>query len=108
MADVNDLHYLDRIALPWRAALESVTGPLDPFDAHTHLGDNDPDEFSQTVQQLLQGLGAADARATTFASAEPDGYGHANDQIIADANASDGVLVPYARLDPAADPVAEA
>lgn len=108
MAETDEMHYLDRIALPWRSALESVTGPLDPFDAHTHLGENDPDEFSQTAEQLLQGLGAAGARATTFASAEPDGYGPANDRIIADAIASDGVLVPYARLDPAAEPLAEA
>ena len=105
---MSELHYLDETALPWRGALESVTGPLEPFDAHTHMGQNDPDGFSQTVEQLLAGLGAAGARATSFASAEPDGYPAANDRIIADCLGTDGVLVPYVRLDPSTDPIAEA
>ncbi len=39
---------------------------------------------------------------------EPDGYAPANDAVIEHARRSEGRLVPYCRLDPAADPLAEA
>ena len=108
MSHSSELHYLDRIAQPWRESLESVTGPLNPFDAHTHMGNNDPDGFSQTVEQLLSSLSAAGARATSFASAEPDGYPSANDKVISECLATGGLLIPYVLVDPGAEPLNEA
>src|SRR5918999_1227179 len=57
MLDVDTLlrPYLDRLA-------EDVGG-LALYDAHTHVGANDPDGFTQTPEQLLRALGAAGARA---------------------------------------------
>jgi predicted TIM-barrel fold metal-dependent hydrolase len=78
------------------------------FDAHTHTGANDPDGSSCTVDQLLAMLEPLDARAVVFTTQEPDGYPEANDRVIAEAAASGGRLVPFCRLDPAVDPVAEA
>lgn len=79
------------------------------FDAHTHTGQNDPDGFKATPQQLLAALDlAGHARALVFPSQEPAGYPPANDRVLAEAAASDGRLVALARLDPHADALAEA
>jgi hypothetical protein len=59
-------------------------------------------------QELLAEVRAADARACVFPLHEPDGYGAANAAVLAAAAASDGRLVAFARLDPHADPLAEA
>lgn len=93
---------------PWLKALEAATGPLSPFDAHTHVGQHDPDGFRQTTAELRQGLDRIGARAACFAMCEPDGYPAANDRVIRECEASDGQLVPYCRLDPRVDPIAEA
>ena len=90
------------------AARERVPG-IELFDAHTHIGANDPDGFTCTREELLKGLAhAGDARSAVFPMHEPDGYSEANDMVIAAAADSDGVLTPYCRLDPHADPLAEA
>src|SRR2546421_598848 len=63
----------------------------------------------QTVDELLEALARARARgAVVFTMHEPDGYRAANDRVLAEAAASEGRLVPYCRLDPRDDPVAEA
>ena len=41
-----------------------------------------------------------DARAVVFPLAEPGSYREANDRILATANAADGRLVPFCRVDP--------
>ncbi len=86
---------------PWlELMLEQVPG-LELFDAHTHLGQNDPDGMSQTPEQLLAMLAAADARgAFVFPMHEPDGYPPANDMVIEAARQSDGLLVPFCRVKP--------
>jgi predicted TIM-barrel fold metal-dependent hydrolase len=78
------------------------------FDAHTHIGFNDPDGAKCTADELLALLAPVGARAVVFPMQEPDGYVEANDQVLAAASASDGQLVPFCRLDPRADPVGEA
>src|SRR5947209_6559323 len=79
------------------------------FDAHTHIGFNDPDGFRASAQDILAGLDAAGhRRALVFSSMEPDGYREANDRVIADAAASGGRLQALCRLNPHDDPVAEA
>jgi len=81
--------------------------PINLFDAHTHIGVNDPDTFKCTAQQLLAILEPTRSRAVAFAMHEPDGYPPANDQVLAAADASEGRLVAFARVDPRSDPVAE-
>ena len=88
-------------------ARDEVPG-VEVFDAHTHLGHNDPDGFHCTGAELLELLGRADARGVVFPMHEPDGYASANDMVIAESEASDGRLVPFCRLDPADAPLAEA
>ena len=54
----------DARARPWLDALLDEVGRLDLFDAHTHIGRNDPDGFRQEPEQLL----AASAGAAPAAS----------------------------------------
>jgi predicted TIM-barrel fold metal-dependent hydrolase len=80
------------------------------FDAHTHIGHNDPDGRTATAPEILAGLDqAGHRRALVFAMHEPDGYAPANDRVLRDAAASGGRLVPLARVSPHhEDAVAEA
>jgi uncharacterized protein len=96
--------YADDLLMPWVEALPE----FDYFDAHTHTGANDPDGFGITAEQLLEALGLVNARAVFFTMHEPDGYTDANDRVLAEAEASDGRLVPFCRVDPNADGAAEA
>ena len=96
--------YADHLLLPWVEALPS----FDYFDAHTHTGENDPDGFGATAAELLDALSLVDARAVVFTMHEPSGYRDANDRVIAEAEASQGRLVPFCRVDPNADAVREA
>ncbi len=93
---------------PWLTALRDQLPGLELFDAHTHIGANDPDGFRCSAEELLEGLAGAEARGAVFPMHEPDGYPPANDMIIEEAGRSDGRLVPYCRLDPRADPLGEA
>jgi predicted TIM-barrel fold metal-dependent hydrolase len=83
------------------AATAAPHGDLDWFDAHTHIGQNDPDGVTGTAEELLAGLdGAGHRRALTFAMHEPSGYRDANDAILAACAASDGRLLPLGRIAP--------
>jgi hypothetical protein len=94
---------------PWaEIVLDQVPG-LEVFDAHTHLGQNDPDGMSQRPEELMAVLESAHARgAFVFPMHEPDGYPPANDAVLEAARESDGLLVPFCRVNPHDDPVAEA
>jgi len=105
---VADQDRIEEIIKPWIHALQEATGPLTPFDAHTHFGQNDPDLYRQTPAELVNGLDRIGARAAVFPMAETDGYREANDAVIEAAREADGLLVPYCRLDPRAEPMAEA
>jgi uncharacterized protein len=92
------------------SALRPAEGPV--VDAHTHLG---VDEDGQSLQPeaLIQYLdeAAPGARACAFPFHDPDrtpSYRRPNDRVLAWARDSGGRIVPYCRLDPADDPVAEA
>jgi predicted TIM-barrel fold metal-dependent hydrolase len=80
------------------------------LDAHTHTGSSDPDGVTATAEELLGGMDQAGIeQAIVFTTAEPDGYPPANDRVLAEAAASDGRLIPFARIDPnAGDPLPEA
>src|SRR3954452_5234296 len=91
---------IDVINRPFWEHLNALHGPFDLFDVHTHIGANDPDGFKQTPEELLGVLSGVGARAAVFAMHEPDGYPRANDVALAAAEASDGRLYAFARIDP--------
>ncbi|MEO6857398.1 MAG: amidohydrolase family protein [Solirubrobacteraceae bacterium] len=94
---------------PWFEVISDQVPGLELFDAHTHLGQNDPDGMSQTPEQLVETLRSAGARgAFVFPMHEPDGYPPANDMVISAAAQSDGLLTPFCRVKPGSDAVAEA
>ena len=100
---------LAAVMKPWaEIVLDQVPG-VELFDAHTHLGENDPDGMRQSASELIAGLEAANARgAFVFPMHELDGYGPANDMVIEAARRSDGLLLPFCRVNPHDDPIAEA
>lgn len=82
---------------------------LELFDAHTHLGEHDPDGMRQSPEELLEALSRARARgAFVFPMHEPDGYPPANDMVIEAAGSSGGLLVPFCRVNPHEGALAEA
>jgi predicted TIM-barrel fold metal-dependent hydrolase len=94
---------------PWFAVVRDQVPGLELFDAHTHLGSNDPDGMSQTPEQLLSMLRSAEARgAFVFPMHEPDGYPSANDMVISVAAEAEGMLTPFCRVKPGVDAVDEA
>jgi uncharacterized protein len=99
---------VDAIMRPWWERLRADFGELALFDAHTHIGQDDPDGVRQTAPELLAVLGKADARGVVFPLHEPAGYPPANDRVMAAAAESGGRLVAFCRVDPRADAVAEA
>src|SRR5919204_1248876 len=99
---VADLAGVARSELPARTVL---------FDAHTHLG-NDIDGMIGDFEELTQLLGAyAFAGAFTFCLDEVDrdpAFRDANDRTLAFAARSDGLLIPFVRLDLESGPLDEA
>lgn len=88
--------------------LDQIPG-VELFDAHTHLGQNDPDGMSQRPDELLAGLELAQAKgAFVFPMHEPDGYRRANAMVLEAARNSAGAMVPFCRVNPHEDAVAEA
>ena len=94
--------------LPWLERLREEVPGIEPLDAHTHIGFNDPDGYSCSRAELIGSLERIDARAFVFPMHEPGGYSAANDMVIEEAEASDGRLFPFARLNPHDDALAEA
>ncbi|MEA2170253.1 MAG: uncharacterized protein QOF76_3553 [Solirubrobacteraceae bacterium] len=84
------------------ARLRADHADLALFDAHTHVGRNDPDGYKQTPAELIDGLTPIDARALTFPMHEPGGYddGVYNDEAIAAAAGSDDRVFALCRVDP--------
>ena len=101
--------YADDLLMPWFEQTMRLLPPVELFDAHTHIGVNDPDGFRCTAEELLATLTPAGSRAVVFPMQEPDGYAAANDHVLAAAAGSGDRLVAFCRVDPLAtdDPVAE-
>jgi uncharacterized protein len=99
--------YSDDLLNPWSEQTIGLLPPVTLFDAHTHIGVNDPDGFKCTGSELLETLAPTGSRAVVFPMHEPGGYPPANDHVIAKAAESGGRLVAFCRVDPRADPVAE-
>jgi uncharacterized protein len=83
---------------------------VEVIDAHTHLG-LDEDGRSLTLEQLLSLLDDAGARrACVFPLHDPErrpAYSLPNDRVLEWAAESGGRLIPFCRLDPSEDPLAE-
>jgi predicted TIM-barrel fold metal-dependent hydrolase len=81
------------------------------FDAHVHVG-RDIDGMVAPYEDLAAFLGRWDVkRAFAFCMDEPDrepAFRAANDRTLAAAARSEGLLVPFVRLDLAAGPIDEA
>jgi uncharacterized protein len=91
---------VDGIMSPWWDRLEADFGTLDLFDAHTHIGADDPDGVRQTAGELMTALERAGARGVVFPMHEPDGYPAANDHVLEAAAGSGGRLVAFCRVNP--------
>ena len=99
---------VEAILRPYFDRLSDDVGGIELFDAHTHIGANDPDGFRQTPEELIAVLDGAGARGVVFPMHEPGGYRGPNDVAIRAAEESGGKLVAYCRVDPRDDPVREA
>ena len=99
---------IDVTMRPWLERIVQDTGPLDLYDAHTHVGSNDPDGYTQTPAELLEALDSAGARGVVFAMHEPDGYAAANDAVLAAAAERPEQLVAFCRVSPHEGALAEA
>jgi predicted TIM-barrel fold metal-dependent hydrolase len=81
------------------------------FDAHVHVG-RDIDGMVAPLDELSAFLGRWGVeRAIAFCMDEPDrepAFRAANDRTLAAARRSDGLLVPFVRLDLAQEPIEEA
>jgi hypothetical protein len=99
--------YADDKLAPFWEQTRGLLPPAPLFDAHTHIGVDDPDGFTCTADELLDALAPTGSRAVVFPMHEPAGYPPANDHVIATALEHDDVLVPFCRIDPRAGPAAE-
>jgi len=97
--------YADHLVRPWLDSILDRLPGAEVFDAHTHIGQHDPSGFTALLDELLEALGAADARAAVFPLAEPDGYGEANRACLEAAAEHADRLVAFLRLTPG-DPAA--
>jgi predicted TIM-barrel fold metal-dependent hydrolase len=71
------------------------------FDAHTHIGHNDPDGYEADPHELIEALDAAgQQKALVFAMQEPGGYHEPNEWVLRSCAESGGRLVALARIDP--------
>ncbi|HEX2104227.1 MAG TPA: amidohydrolase family protein [Solirubrobacteraceae bacterium] len=106
---VNGADFDPRLAPVYADGRELLDG-AEWFDAHTHIGHNDPDGRTATAEEIIAGLDqAGHHRALVFPMHEPDGYAPANDMVIAAAAASEGRLIALGRVSPHhEDAVAEA
>ncbi len=102
--------YSDALAPFREQARDLIPAGCEIFDAHTHLG-LDEDGRSLDLASLLEGLDEAGARrACVFPLHDPErvpSYRVPNDRVLQWASESDGRLIPFARLDPAEEPLAE-
>ena len=108
MPSAASMEPIDRALAPWWDPIRELLGDAVLYDAHTHIGHNDPDGYRQDVDELVEALEPVGARAVTFPMHEPDGYGPANDEVLEAVAAAPDRLVAFCRVDPRAGALAEA
>ncbi len=82
-------------------ALRRLGDGVEWLDVHTHIGHHDPDGREADPHELLDALDVAGQQAAcVFAMHEPDGYGAANDAVLAAASNGGGRLHALARVTP--------
>jgi predicted TIM-barrel fold metal-dependent hydrolase len=106
-----DLAAYTKALAPFEAEVRRLRpSEAEVLDAHTHLG-LDEDGRSLSTAALLGMLDEAGARrACVFPLHDPErhpAYRVPNDRVLAWASECDGRLIPFCRLDPAEDPLAE-
>jgi predicted TIM-barrel fold metal-dependent hydrolase len=106
---------LPELLRPWHASIAEQVPGLELFDAHTHVGHNDPDGFTQSFDELVALLRSSEARGCfVFPFNEPGGYPGPNDAVRSAALAFNAehptgpLMIPFCRLDPWEGAVAEA
>ena len=102
----------DRLVARYEAeAARLLPEGVELFDAHVHVG-ADIDGMVAPLDDLLATFERANIkRAFAFCMDEPDrepGFRAPNDRTLAAAEASEGVLIPFVRLDLTHEPVEEA
>lgn len=107
-----DLERAEELIRAYDAELATLLPPdAELFDAHVHCG-TDIDGYRSPVDELTAFLrGSGVSRAFCFCLDEPDrhpAFRAANDRTLAAAARSDGLLIPFVRLDLAEGPVEEA
>lgn len=100
--------YDDALIRPWFEAAAARVPGLSLFDAHAHIGSNDPDGLRLSAPELIETMEALDARSVVTPLHEPDGYCAANDRVLEECERSAGRLVPFCRVDPHRDAIGEA
>jgi len=86
---------------PWNRIIREQIPDLELFDAHTHLGEHDPDGMHQSPGELVSVLHTAHALGCfVFPMHELDGYPAANDMVIAAAQQAGELFVPFCRVNP--------
>ncbi|MDO8184880.1 amidohydrolase family protein [Conexibacter sp. JD483] len=107
-----DLNVAPQLVDWWRAARGELNGgdaaAVHVVDAHTHIGEHDPDTMRCSAAELIAHLEQSEADGVVFPLREPDGYPHYNDLAIAAAAESGGRLTALGRVDPARSPAQEA
>ncbi len=106
------LERAEALVAPYEDELRAtIPAGAEIFDAHVHHG-TDIDGFVSPLEELLGFLRHSGAsRAFCFCLDEPDrhpAFRAANDRTLEAAARSNGVLIPFVRLDLAEGPVAEA
>jgi hypothetical protein len=90
---------------------ELLPADAELFDAHVHCG-TDIDGYRSPLDELIAFLrGSGVSRAFCFCLDEPDrhpAFRAANDRTLEAAARSDGLLIPFVRLDLAEEPLEEA
>ena len=102
----------DELVASYRAELTTgIPEEAEIFDAHVHCG-RDIDGFESPLEELTAFLRASGAsRAFCFCLDEPDrhpAFRAANDRTLDAAARSEGLLIPFVRLDLTTEPLEEA
>ncbi len=97
----------DRLVEPWLTCLGDHLAGAEISDCHTHIGCADPDGSCFGADELLDAMAIVGERAVTFPLAEPGSYRAANQRVLAVAAEAGGRLIPFCRVNPHQDALAE-